>query len=291
MTQNQPRVTIGMPVYNGENYLEEAIDSILAQTYTDFELVISDNASTDRTEEICCAYVARDNRVRYVRNKTNLGASKNYNALVNLARGEYFKWSAHDDLCAPEFLEKCVEVLDRDESIVLTYPRTRVIDQDGNVINEPSAKPDLASPRPHKRFFECVCKFHPQVAVFGLIRLDVLKKTRLIDSFSSSDRTLLGELVLRGRFHEIPEFLFFKREHPQAHWKVYPTRQARQAWYDPAKKGTLSFPHWRLLWEHFVSIMRVPLKWSDRALCSLYMGWWMRKNWKYLGRNLILKDW
>ena len=119
MTPIIPRVTIGLPVYNGQNYLVETLESLLAQTYTDFELVISDNASTDRTEAICRQYAAGDARIRYYRNDENIGASANYNRAFELGRGEYFKWAAHDDLLAPTYLERCVEVLDANPDVVL----------------------------------------------------------------------------------------------------------------------------------------------------------------------------
>ena len=101
MATDGPRVSIGLPVYNGDNYLAETLDSILAQTFTDFELIISDNGSTDRTEAICRRYAAQDHRVRYVRNPSNLGAARNYKRAFELARGEYFKWNGHDDPLAP----------------------------------------------------------------------------------------------------------------------------------------------------------------------------------------------
>jgi glycosyltransferase involved in cell wall biosynthesis len=120
-----PRVSIGLPVYNGENYLAETLDSILAQTFTDFEVIISDNASTDRTETICRQYAAQDRRIRYLRNTSNLGAAKNYNRVFELSQGEYFKWNGHDDPLAPVFLERCVAVLDRHPGVVLCFARNR----------------------------------------------------------------------------------------------------------------------------------------------------------------------
>ena len=286
---SNPRVTIGIPVYNGENYLAESIESILAQTFTDFELIISDNASTDQTEAICRAFVARDGRVRYSRNEVNVGAAKNYNLLVDLAKGEYFKWQAHDDKCAPTFLARCVEVLDQDPALVLSYTGTADIDAEGNVTRKIPPKPTLSEPHASKRFYECVCVPHPQTSVFGLIRTAVLRQTRLIGNYSSSDRTLLGELSLRGPFYELPDYLFFKRHHPQAHWKVYRTRHARQVWYDPAKRGKITFPHWRLLREHLYSVWRVPLNLLERVRCHLVLGWWIRKQWRRLAKNLILQ--
>ena len=102
------RVTIGLPVYNGETYLEETLDSILNQTYTEFELIISDNGSSDGTRLICEEYAAKDDRIKYYRSVKNLGAAPNYNRAFELSSGEYFKWADYDDPLAPEFLSKCV---------------------------------------------------------------------------------------------------------------------------------------------------------------------------------------
>ena len=283
--QSVPKVSIGLPVYNGENYLEEALDSILAQTFTDFELIISDNASTDRTEEICRAYVARDDRVQYLRNATNRGAAWNYNRLVDVAQGEYFKWAAHDDLIAPEFLARCVEVLDRDPSAVGSYPLQRTIDKDGKVLREHESA-DYGAAEPHKRFFQCVCRPFPNSGVFGLIRTKTLRRTIRIGSFSAADRVLMGELVLLGRFEEIPEYMFFKRDHPDAHWRANRDRRDRERWYDPSWSGKTPRRTFRLFREHVASIWRVPLEWRERAWCHIYMLYWIRRKWRKLAKDL-----
>jgi glycosyltransferase involved in cell wall biosynthesis len=122
MEKSNPKVSIGLPVYNGENFIREAIDSILGQIFCDFELIISDNASSDGTEEICRSYAGRDQRVRYYRNEENIGSSGNYTRVFLLAKGKYFKWTAHDDICKPDFIEKCIEVLDKDDSLETTSP-------------------------------------------------------------------------------------------------------------------------------------------------------------------------
>lgn len=282
-----PRVTVGIPVYNGENYLDQAINSILGQTFADLELVISDNASTDGTEDICRTYEAQDDRVRYVRNAVNLGASKNFNHLVHMARGEYFKWAAHDDVCAPDLLQRCVSVLDADDSIILCYSLSLAIDENGDFLMHFAAQPNLNSTQPHKRFIECICKYPDQNAVFGLIRTDILKKTKMIGNFPSSDRALLGELTLLGRFYEIPEYLLFKRHHPEQHWRVYNSNRDKQIWYDPAKADVRVFRTWRLLQEHLKTIDRAPLNRSERAKCYLSMGLWVRYNWRKLLNDFI----
>ena len=127
-----PTVSIGLAVYNGENYLALAIESVLAQTFTDFELIISDNASTDHTPEICAEYAAKDNRIRYHRNSSNIGATRNENLTFAMSRGKYFRWLGHDDLCAPDQLAACVAVLESDPTVVLCHSEVVEIDDDGN---------------------------------------------------------------------------------------------------------------------------------------------------------------
>lgn len=290
VNDKETRVSIGMPIFNGEQYLVETLESLLGQTFTNFELIISDNASTDATKDICLEFAARDNRIRYVRQNANLGASKNFNLLIEMASGEYFKWASHDDLCAPTFLEQCVSVLDQDSSVILCYTRTQEIDQAGEVIREYPSKAKLGSQNAAERFFECICVPHPQVAVFGLFRSKTLKTTRLIGNYASSDRTLLGELALRGRFYEIPEFLFFRRDHPTQSYKQFRGRHALQSWYDPNRSGKITFPHWRLLYEHYRSIERSQLGLKDRFLCVIYLAWWIRLHWRYLAKNLVLQE-
>lgn len=290
MTTSTPRVTIGLPVYNGQNYLAQTLDSLLAQTYRDFELVIADNASTDRTEVICREYAAADDRIRYHRNEENIGASANYNLVFELGRGVYFKWAAHDDLLAPTFLERCVEVLDNNPDVVLAYTQAKAIDSKGDVVKVYPGKHHFASPVPRERFYEFVLDPHPVVAVFGLMRREVLGRTRLIGKYAGSDRPLLSELSLLGKFHEVPEHLFFYRFHEEQSWGGNKSAQAQQAWYDPRRAGKITFPQWRLLREHVRSIERSPVGLADRVSCYAYMGYWMLKNRRRLGRNLLLRD-
>lgn len=147
-----PAVSVGLPVYNGERYLAAAIESILAQTYGDFELLLCDNASTDATPEICRRYAAADPRVRYVRHPENLGAAENYNVAFRLARGRYFRWAAHDDLLEPRLLERCTAELDAaPESVVLCYPRTVLVDDEGRHLRVHEDLMDLREARPHQR--------------------------------------------------------------------------------------------------------------------------------------------
>lgn len=283
-----PRVSIGLPVYNGDRFLEEAIESILAQTYQNFELVISDNGSTDRTPAICQAYAAQDERIRYYRNDNNLGAAKNQNRVVELSKGTYFKWAHHDDLCAPELLQKCVEVLEHHPAVVLCYPKTIILNEKGEQV-EYNDDFNLQFPKPHQRFK----RYHQLVRhgnkcnpFHGLIRTNILKTTSLVGSYPSSDLVLLGQLALQGEFFEVSEYLFYKREHPHTSVKAYPSYRQRIAWYDPTKQGKLHLTKWKWFLEYLQGIRRTPMSRIEKILCYRQMASWCVWNWALLVKDL-----
>src|SRR5262245_7900591 len=221
-----PRVSIGMPVRNGQRFIREAIDSLLAQTFGDFELIICDNASTDQTEMICRDYQTRDPRVRYFRNQEDLGPAGNHNKCFNLSRGQYFKWHAHDDVCDPTYLARCVEVLDGDPNVVIAYPGTLIIDESGRPIDEYKFR--LATDRPSvsRRFAELVLvnhRKHRAVEIFGLMRVSALLQTPLEGAYARGDSVLLARMALLGRFVELPERLFLSRSHASQSMQTLPS--------------------------------------------------------------------
>ncbi len=258
-----PLVSIGMPLYNGEPYLASALESILAQTFTDFELIVSDNASTDGSPAVVESFAARDSRISLRRNAKNLGAAVNYNVLVEAARGKYFKWAAHDDLLAADYLERCVDALERRADAVLSYPVTVMIDEKGNPTgDDPYDVGALEETEPHVRFRRYMELAWPKCgcnAVFGLIRTDRLKQSRLIGAYASSDKILLGELALLGKFHQFPDPLFLRREHTGSSVRANREIPARNLWFDtsaPAKEG---FIRWRWVGEYLRGIAHVPI--------------------------------
>lgn len=279
MTKTGPQVSIGLPVYNGEAYLPETLDSLLRQTFTDFELIISDNASTDRTADICREAAARDGRIRYLRNETNLGAAANYNRVVHEARGAYFKWAAHDDLMAPEYLAQCVEVLDADPAVAVCHCRTGIIDGRSNLVGDYDDQLDFRSSLPHERFRGYLFrKAREWNAIFGVMRKEVLVQTPLIGGYVSSDQVLLGELILRGELYQVPERLFFRRDHAQNSWRANPTRAENAAWFDPANRGKAQPPTtWKHLREYSNAIRRAGLSPREQALCHLILAGWLAK--------------
>jgi glycosyltransferase involved in cell wall biosynthesis len=278
MTPPVPRVSIGLPVYNGENYLDPALNSILRQDYSDLELIISDNASTDATGNICREYAAKDPRIRYYRNETNIGASANFNCLVKLARGEYFKWAAHDDVHLQGFLGRCVEVIERAPArVVLVTPKAEAIDENGRFLYKLAESLDTRHAQPHRRVGDVLRSVLWAPAQFGLFRTDALEKTRLIQPFFATDYVLLVEIALMGEIWELPETLFQRRKHSGISTTANAKPRELRAWFDPSQRGVKNVipPRLRLALEYFRSITRAKLPVKERFLCysTVFEAW------------------
>jgi glycosyltransferase involved in cell wall biosynthesis len=298
-----------MPVYNGQRFVGQAIESVLRQTFTDFELLISDNASTDGTGEICQSYASRDPRVRYFRQPANLGAIANYNGVYHMGGGQYFKWHAHDDLIEPAFLERCVEALDRDPAAVLAYPRAHFIDPNGQYITDYKVKLATDSNLVHVRFGAIANAPHKvthNLEIFGLMRRSAANLIPPQGGYAASDRVFLARLCLYGKFIEVPEVLFLSRDHPDQSIHTLPKyMQGKKSWlrkivghgqlppaewFDPKYIGRLTFPEWRLMWEYMTSVKYGWLNTRDRAMC---IGWVLRRqishgNWARMVRDFLL---
>ena len=290
MNQNQLLVSIGMPVYDGERYIENALNSILAQTFTDFELIISDNGSTDKTEQICRTYASQDQRIRYYRHDQNLGAGWNFDRVAELATGKYFKWACHDDLCALEFVQKCVEILEQNSSLVLAYPKTLIIDEHEAEIERYEDQFHLQSDRASQRFknYHHLVRYGHQCHPFhGLIRRQILGQILPLGSYPSSDLVLLGKLALYGKFYEVPNHLFWKRDHAGTSVRAHNAFRDRIAWYDPTKKGKLHLTRWKWLREYILAIHTAPLDWQEKFICSLQMLQWLAWNSVWLMKDLL----
>lgn len=271
---NVPRVSIGLPVRNGEKYLRLALDSILRQDYVNFELIISDNASDDATPEICREYAAKDPRIRYYRNEKNIGASGNYNRVFELARGEFFKWISHDDECAPSFLRRCIETFeDASAQTVLVCSRNQKINETGRVLHVSGLKMK-SSPRPSYRLASLIARRDFPHPVWGLIRSKALHQTRLMGAVRA-DEILLAELALLGNFVEIPEELQRWRIHPQNALKIHRTSRQLVLWHDPNKANSRIFLPDGLAWdlEYFRAIRHIPISGTERLFCYGVVSW------------------
>ncbi len=268
-------IAIGLPVYNGERYLALALESLLAQTFGDFELLISDNGSTDATPEIARSFAARDSRIKYHREDTNRGAAWNFNYVFQQTTGVYFKWAACDDVYAPDFLRQCKEALDRDKAAVLAFSETEFIDESGRIAAHKPQTTSFSSSRVSERFRAAAVADHACFDIFGLIRRNVLARTPGLGAFASSDRVLLTELVLHGHFVELPDRLFLRRDHDATSTRQYRDVYCRSAWFDPTRAGQVTFPSWRVLAEYRAAIRRAPMKFADRLRCRLALGSWI----------------
>jgi glycosyltransferase involved in cell wall biosynthesis len=280
-----PPVAVGMPVYNGSAHLGGALDSILAQTFGDFELIIADNASTDGTEEICREYAGRDSRIRYIRNAENLGASANFNQVFEVSSGgTYFRWAAHDDLLAPTCLEKHKQILDNGPaSAVTSITLRRYISWDGQrLIGTPydcvagvSTEAGYAPGQPlehldrfddidFKKMLRMAGGWFPILA-FGMHKTAALKKTHLLQPFPGADLVLTAELLFLGDFLCVPEELYFQRLHPAEGWTLRADRTQEAAWFDPRSRGTLLPHRANLYFQYSRSILHSPVGMGRKA--------------------------
>jgi len=292
---HSPRVTVGMPVYNGEKHIESALQSIRAQTFDNFELLISDNASTDRTEEICRDHAASDDRIRYVRHPENVGASGNFNHVLERARAPYFRWACDDDVLMPTNLERCVEVLDAFPETVLVAPRTTVIDAAGDPVEDHSwlRRLDLRSSRPNRRLAEflTVYRWHGCASqLFGLTRTDALRETGGLADYPSCDYVLLAEMTLRGAFREVDEVLFQKRIHEDSSqegndWDIEKIAE----WMNPKNKGEPQWLELRWLREFVRAIERSPVQGREKMACYWQLvGKYVKPHTKNIAKEVLL---
>ncbi len=212
--QSKPVLSVGMPVYNGAKWIEDAIDSILTQSFTDVELIICDNCSTDETEAICRQAAAKDSRVHYSMNASNIGVHRNYDRVFELSSGKYFKWASCSDICLEGFFEKCVAVLEECDDVVLAYPRAFFlvsIHGANEQVIEYEDQLHLIYDRPSRRFAEYLNREKYNNVMNGIMRASALRQTSLNRPLPGSDISMIAELTLHGKFVEIPDRLFFRR--------------------------------------------------------------------------------
>ncbi len=284
-----PAVSIAVPVFNGQRFIARTLQSLLDQTFSNLEIIVTDNASTDATEQICRDFAARDPRVRYYRAQANRGISANFRWGFELARGEYFRWNAADDFVAPTFVQKCVEILAADASVVLAFARTRIVDEEDQPIrdNTYDAAADLASPAARfNRLITIDHRRHGAHELWGLMRRADLARIPVYDRVVRSDSIMLARLALLGRFRCIDEFLFFNREHGgrSVASQTPGRRQDQRArlarflgqgpvppshWWNPDLKGKLVFPEWRILHEYANSTRYADLSLAQAIACKV----------------------
>jgi glycosyltransferase involved in cell wall biosynthesis len=287
-----PVVSIGLPVFNGENFIADAINCTLSQTFSDWELIISDNNSTDDTVSICRKFAEKDSRIRIYQNERNLGVCLNYNRVFELSRGRYFKWITHDDLFGPEFLDTCIKELDADERVVLAFPKLVYVDSAGRPLRRQTSELSIVGDTAKSRVQQLMKLEIGSTDVFwcqfGLIRREVLEKTALMGLYSGSDQVLLLEIALQGKFRQVDKQLFFRREHPLAatlrsDWTM--GELVRFVYADDKRRFV--FPYFRMMKEHWTCIARTPQSFLDKFECTRAVLKRFSTQWKYFAEELL----
>jgi len=273
MNDRMPRISIGVPLFNAERYLPECLESIARQSFKDFEVIISDNASTDGTRGLCEEIVRKDHRFHYHRNGENLGAAKNFNRVFELSGGEFFRWAAYDDLMGPRALEVCLAALLQNPDAVLAYPKSVIIDEHGAEIekyDDEYALGESGSAERFKHFLRVVDRrnCHP---IFGLMRRQALALTPLLGNYHSADKVLLAQLAMLGKFVEVPEYQFYRRYHPLGSIRANRRAKDLAAWFDTSKRGSAGLPRLRRAVELVKTIHDAPISMPARVACGLHL--------------------
>jgi glycosyltransferase involved in cell wall biosynthesis len=266
-----PEISIGMPVYNGERYISEAIESILNQSFPDFELIICDNKSTDSTRKICEYYAERDGRIRYVRHEENIGGPRNWNYVFSCAKAPYFKWAPANDTIHRDMLAKCKEALDSRPDVVVCFPRTILVDEIGKFLEYYAHDDalDLQSDSPCDRFLTLMTNVQLNNAQCGLIRTDILRKTGLEGIYERGDIGLMAELSLHGKFYRVAEYLSYRRMSAS----TFTTRLSKTdlaKFIEPGRKKKLEFSEWKFQLGILRSIFRSPIRLSQKIGLFLF---------------------
>ena len=294
---DKPLVSIGLPVFNGAEYLESSIDTLLSQSYQNIEVIVCDNASTDDTQSIVEQYCRKDDRVKYYRHEKNLGAALNYNSTFDKSGGKYFKWAAHDDIIHEHYIERCVSAMELDDSVVLVQPLTGQIDEHGTASAHQYTSHASVIPADTSICAQYQILMQDRgawVRIFGLIRASVLKNTPLIDNYVGSDLTLLGELGLNGKVRDIDAVMFWRREHGDTSTTgKYKARRKRLNWFDTSRNPRITLPEWRLTTEMYRSIARQDIPFSSKIRCSIIIlgRMWVKKRLLAEDVYFAIKDW
>jgi glycosyltransferase involved in cell wall biosynthesis len=290
MTSNQtPLITIGLPVYNSERHIENSIESLLNQSYRDFLLIISDNASTDQTSDICQEYAKLDKRIIYHRNPNNIGLSPNFNFVFKQSKSPYFKWATADDFWAPTMLEKALGVMESDEQVALCYPKTMLVDESGNNPQPYEDNLNLMSDNPRERFIQFLENGRLTHQHLGVSRASMIRKTHMLAEHGGSDINFLAELALYGKFYEYPERLFFRRFHKDSSSWARNDSNHQKRRYHSKKSAGIVLTRWRQYISFFRAIHASPIAIREKIALDRYIALHMRWDRYPLAKELVAK--
>lgn len=267
-----PRITVGLPVYNGQKYLEAAIESHLAQSFGDFELVISDNGSTDATGEICGRYAQLDARVKYLKSPINRGILWNHRRVLEPVDPStpYFRWAGADDILEPGLLAAMVEVLDTRPEIEAVMPATKNIDEEGTVIRTMERSLNLESPDVFERARQILLANYQHVIAYGLLRAPSLRRMRTGPHYIGWDPVFIWELALRGQVFQLVEPALLRRFHRGSISRVKTVKEMRK-WVEPGTSAGMNFPHWAWAYERTRSLLATPMNLGEKLRITMFL--------------------
>jgi glycosyltransferase involved in cell wall biosynthesis len=265
-------------VYNGERYLSKALASLLSQDFEDFELIISDNGSSDQTEAISREFARKDRRIRYVRSDQNQGATWNFRRVFELSEGEFFKYAAYDDECYPTMLRRCMEIFRaNDPTVALVYTLSETIDENSMVIAGDCGpswdRVATTAKTPHQRLAHVIWRALHGQAYYGVMRASFLRRARPFGCIAA-DWMVLAELGMMGEIMEVPEALFRLRQHPANTWNVSSTPLEILKWHNPAASGLEIVLPFRItvILEYLKSVCHTRLSPSEKVMCLAVAG-------------------
>ncbi len=259
-------VSIGLPVYNGAKYVGEAIETILAQDFQDWELIISDNGSTDDTPYICGEFTDRDDRIKFYPMQSNIGLFANFARVLSMANAPFFCWISHDDLRMPELLSKCLETFGDDESIAMVYPTTEMRGKKGQGVYPDRFQVDQESPV--MRFRQIIWNLGACNMLHGVFRTDGLRRSRSMRKhlYRAFDNLILAETALRGKIIQIEDVLFIRRMTRDLDLSFEKRNADLINTYDTVKMlEGLTMPHVRLTYAHFELVNEFDLSLTQKV--------------------------
>jgi len=283
---DRPLVSVGLPVYNGDRFLDETISSILSQDIESLELIISDNGSTDNTRSIIGQRSNQDHRVRAVFRDDNLGAAWNFNNVLRLARGKYFHWSGYDDVMDSNMLRCCIDALRQEKNAVLAYPGTKIIDENGVFVEEYDNGMHLTQADAAVRLSQYLRNIGLANPIFGVFPTEEIRAVGGLGDYPSADLVTLARLVMRGQVIEIPEPLFSRRIHDQQSWRRVGLHEGFAEWFNPSRKKRIVFADWRLFGELLRACFIENLSLIQRIRCIAAVLYGLpRRRWRRLIRE------
>ena len=320
VNKNQPLVSIGLPVFNGEKGLAVALDSLIAQDYPNLEIIISDNASTDSTPEICAEYVRKDRRFRYYRSEKNRGSIWNWNRVFELSSGKYFMWAAHDDHREPLFVTACVEKMENSLNAVLCHVQSAVLVEGEEELLKVTHLDSFKGLKGLTQRYKETLKNVPMTTMYALFRSSALRKTKLLQKSIASDVAFIQELSIYGEFVQVSEILFSysnraKWSSIQQDYYTFIGKKKKPWWYLPFV--VLFLDHWGRVSDATVPIKTklclwcilikyevllvtkkfviklagwlCPDRWKERLGCAIYWKWLSTPNDQVGCESLFLK--